>query len=163
MSKLKTGCQKDTQTSLWQTLCYALTCLAAYRNTSLMLRFVYSNNTQLLESCITQAHMGGTVGLCVKCSPLTKVTLVRFLVGAICEMSCALVLCCAKNQTLSIMAVLRGHKRLMWLAAKGALACLLLEHVVRDDQPPKLLLLLLLQGRVYFYLLHHNDSKNNVG
>ena len=151
MSKLKTGCQKDTQTSLWQTLCYALTCLAAYRNTSLMLRFVYSNNTQLLESCITQAHMGGTVGLCVKCSPLTKVTLVRFLVGAICEM------------TLSIMAVLGGHKRLMWLAAKGALACLLLEHVVRDDQPPKLLLLLLLQGRVYFYLLHHNDSKNNVG
>ena len=71
--------------------------------------------------------MGGMVGLSVKRSPLTKVTLVRFLVGAICELSCALVLCCA------ILAVLRGHKRLMWLAAKGALACLLLEHVVRDD------------------------------
>ena len=87
--------------------------------------------------------MGGMVGLCVKRSPLTKVTPVRFPVGAICELSCALVLCCAtrvfqtirfsslgKNQTLSILAVLRGHNGLMWLAAKGALACLLLEHVV---------------------------------
>jgi hypothetical protein len=37
---------------------------------------------------------------------------------------------CSKNQTLSILAVLPGHNGLMWLAAKGALACLLLEHVV---------------------------------
>ena len=35
-----------------------------------------------------------------------------------------------KNQTLSILAVLRGHNGLMWLAVRGALACLLLEHVV---------------------------------
>ena len=28
------------------------------------------------------------------------------------------------------LAVLRGHTVLMWLAVKGALACLLLEHVV---------------------------------
>ena len=35
-----------------------------------------------------------------------------------------------KNQTLSILAVLRGHNGLMWLAAECALACLLLEHVV---------------------------------
>ena len=28
------------------------------------------------------------------------------------------------------LAVLRGHNGLMWLAAKGALACQLLEHVV---------------------------------
>ena len=31
---------------------------------------------------------------------------------------------------LSILAVLHGHNGLMWLAAKCALACLLLEHVV---------------------------------
>ncbi|XP_071791679.1 AP-4 complex subunit beta-1-like isoform X1 [Asterias amurensis] len=99
-----------------------------------------------------------------KRSPLTKVTPVRFPHGAICELSCALVLCCAtrvfqnirfsslgKNQTLLILAVLRGHNWLMWLAAKGALACLLLKHVVaasfaiqllaasKDDYPPKLL------------------------
>ena len=35
-----------------------------------------------------------------------------------------------KNQTLSILAVLRGHNGLKWLAAECALACLLLEHVV---------------------------------
>ena len=35
-----------------------------------------------------------------------------------------------KNQTLSILAVLRGHNGLMWLAAECALACLLLKHVV---------------------------------
>ena len=88
--------------------------------------------------------MFGMVGVCVKRSPLTKVTPVRFPAqGHICELSCALVLCCAtrvfqtirfsslgKNQTLSILAVLRGHNGLMWLAARGALACLLLEHVV---------------------------------
>ena len=86
---------------------------------------------------------GGRVGLCVKRSPLAKVTPVRFPARAICELSCALVLCCAtrvfqtirfsslrKNQTLSILAVPRGHNGLMWLAAKGALACLLLEHSV---------------------------------
>ena len=32
-----------------------------------------------------------------------------------------------KHQTLSILAVLRGRHGLMWLAARGALACLLLE------------------------------------
>ena len=74
----------------------------------------------------------GMVGLCVKRSALSKVTPVRF--PARCELSCALVLCCAtgvfqtirfsslrKNQTLSILAVLRGQRRL---------AFLLLEHVV---------------------------------
>ena len=35
-----------------------------------------------------------------------------------------------KNQTLLILAVLRGHNGLMWLAAECALACLLLEHIV---------------------------------
>ena len=51
------------------------------------------------------------------------------------------------------LAVLRGHNGLMCLAAKRALVCLLLEHVVaasfviqllaasKDDKPPKLLLL----------------------
>ena len=89
---------------------------------------------------------GGMVGLCVKCSPLTKVTPVRFSVRfparPICELSCTLVLCCAtrvfqtiqfsslgKNQTLPLLAVLPGHNRLMWLAAQGALACLLIEPV----------------------------------
>ena len=83
------------------------------------------------------------LGLCVKRSPLTKVTPVRSPARAICELSCALVLCCAtrvfqtirfsslrKNRTLSILAVLRCHNGLMWLAAECALACLLLEHVV---------------------------------
>ena len=58
-----------------------------------------------------------------------------------------------KNQTLSIVAVLRGHNGLMWLAARDALECLVLEHVVaasfaikllaasKDGSPPKLLLL----------------------
>ena len=80
----------------------------------------------------------------------------------------AVVLCCAtrvfetiwfsslgKNQTLLILAVLRGHNGLIWLAAKGALACLLLEHVIassfaiqllavsKDDKPPKLLLIII--------------------
>ena len=55
------------------------------------------------------------------------------------------------------MAVLRGHNGLMLLAAKGALACLLLDYIdidaslaaiqllaaSKDDYPPKLLLLLL--------------------
>ena len=83
------------------------------------------------------------VGLFVKRLPLTKVTLVRFPARAICELSCALVLCCATRviQTIRFsslktskdfrsLAVLCGHNGLMWLAAKGALACLLLEHVV---------------------------------
>ena len=78
--------------------------------------------------------MVGIVGLCVKRSPLTKVTLVRFPARAICELSCALVLCCAMRvfETIrfSILAVLCGQNGLMWLAAKGALSCLLLEHVV---------------------------------
>ena len=63
--------------------------------------------------------------------------------GHVCELSCAWVLCGAmrvfqtirfsslvKNQTLLILAVLRGYNGLMWLAAECALACLLLEHVV---------------------------------
>ena len=41
---------------------------------------------------------GGMVGSCVKHSPLTKVTPVRYSARAIlCELSCALVLCCAKR------------------------------------------------------------------
>ena len=87
------------------------------------------------------------VGLCVKRSPLTEVTPVQFPARAICELSCALVFCCAtrvfqtirKNQTLSILAVLRGHNGLMWLAAKVALACLLLEHVVAESFAMQLL------------------------
>ena len=79
---------------------------------------------------------GGMVDVCVKQSPLTKVTPVRVSARAVCELSCALVLCCAtmvfqtirfsslgKNQTLSILAVLCGHNGWMWLA------CLLSEHV----------------------------------
>ena len=38
---------------------------------------------------------GGMVGLRVKRSPLTKVTLVQYPAWAICELSCVLVLCCA--------------------------------------------------------------------
>ena len=93
-----------------------------------LLKYIY------LSTCVYISYiLGGMVGLCVKRSPLTKVTPVRFPDGAICELSCALVLCCAtrvfqnirfsslgKNQTLSIMAVLCGHNGLMWLAAKGA-------------------------------------------
>ena len=37
------------------------------------------------------------------------------------------------------LAVLRGHNGLMWLAAIGALACLLLEHVVAASFPIQLL------------------------
>ena len=75
--------------------------------------------------------------------PLAKVTLVRFLAKAICELSCVLVLCCAtrvfqtirffslrKNQTLPILAVLRSNNGLRWLAVTGALACLILENVL---------------------------------
>ena len=36
----------------------------------------------------------------------------------------------AGNSTLLILAVLCGHNGLMLLAAEGALACLLLEHVL---------------------------------
>ena len=35
-----------------------------------------------------------------------------------------------KNSTLSISGCVPVHNGLMWLAAKGALACLLLEHFV---------------------------------
>ena len=76
-----------------------------------------------------------------------------FPAGAICELSCALVFCCAtrvfqiiwffsfgKSQTLSILPVLRGHNGLMWLAAKCALACLLLKHVVAASFSIQLLL-----------------------
>ena len=45
-----------------------------------------------------------------------------------------------KNQTLSISGcVLRGHNGLMWLAAEGAVACLLLEQVVAASFAIKLL------------------------
>ena len=44
---------------------------------------------------ISNKSLGGTAGLCEKRSPLTKVTPVRFPLGAICELSCVLVLCCA--------------------------------------------------------------------
>ena len=37
---------------------------------------------------------------------------------------------CLNDQTLSILAVLRGHNGLIWMAAEGALACLLLENIV---------------------------------
>ena len=67
------------------------------------------------------------VAQCVKCSPITKVTLVRYLARAICELSCALVW---KIKHFRSLAVPRGHNGLIWLAAKGPLACLLLEHVV---------------------------------
>ena len=80
------------------------------------------------------------VSLCVRHSPITKVTLVRLPDRAICVLSCALVLCCAmgviqtirfsslggKNKQFRYLAVLRGHNGLV---AKGALACLLPEHV----------------------------------
>ena len=64
--------------------------------------------------------MGGMVGF-----SLNKVTPVLFLVRAICELSCAFVLCSATSvfQTIRfslILAVLRGDNGLMWLAAKGA-------------------------------------------
>ena len=57
----------------------------------------------------------GTVGLCVKRSPITKVTPVQFPVGAICELSCATVLCCATRvfQTIRLSS-LRKKKR-SWL------------------------------------------------
>ena len=79
---------------------------------------------------------GGMVGLCVKRSPLTKVSPVRLLAWAICEFSCALFLCCVtrvfqtiqfyslgikKTKHFRSLAVRRGHNGLMWLAAKGAL------------------------------------------
>ena len=35
-----------------------------------------------------------------------------------------------KNNHFRSLAVLHGHNELVWLAAKSALACLLLEHVV---------------------------------
>ena len=44
---------------------------------------------------------GGMVGLCVKRSPLTKVTLFQYLARAICEFSCAMVLCCACHEGFS--------------------------------------------------------------
>ena len=74
----------------------------------LRLKFIFFMNSPL-------SYCGGMVGLCVKRSPLTKVTLVGYPVKAICELSCALVLWCAtrvfhtipffflqKTQTLSI-------------------------------------------------------------
>ena len=87
---------------------------------------------------------GGMVGLCVKRSPLTNVTLVRTrlrpYVSRVVRWFSAVPRGffsgpsgfppSGKIRHFRSQAVLRGHNGLMWLAAKGALACLLLEHVV---------------------------------
>ena len=51
---------------------------------------------------------------------------------AICDLSYVLILCCARRvfQHFRSLAVLSGHNGLMWLAAKGALECQLLQKDV---------------------------------
>ena len=70
------------------------------------------------------------VGLCVKRSPLTNVTLVRTRLRPYVSRVVRWFSAVPRGFFFRSQAVLRGHNGLMWLAAKGALACLLLEHVV---------------------------------
>ena len=71
------------------------------------------------------------VGVCVKRSPLPKVTPVRFPVGAICELSFALFLCCATRvfQTIWFSSLCKIKHLVDVAGSQWCLACLLLEYV----------------------------------
>ena len=87
-----------------------------------------------------------------------------------CESSCALVLCCAtgvfqttgfppsgKIEHFRSLAVLRGHNGLMWLAAKSALVCLLLKHVVAASFAIQLLVRMISPQSYYYYYCYMSE------
>ena len=94
---------------------------------SLLARLAGNVNIQLLlcneisqKKFANYNQLANMVGLCVKRSPLTKVTLVRYPVRAICDLSCALALCCATMvfQTIRVSSLCKNQTLFdLWLCS----------------------------------------------